>query len=161
MPRQNLTTMKLPSITVRRATVADAPTLTEFNIAMALETEDYQLDPSTVLAGVTRLFQQQERGFYLIAEFKNTVIGALMITKEWSDWRDGLWWWIQSVYVIKAHRRRGAFRTLYDHVCELAQTEDDVCGIRLYVEKDNVSAQSVYREMGMSEPRYRLYEVLL
>ena len=153
--------MKLPSITVRRATVADAPTLTQFNIAMALETEDYQLDPSTVLAGVTRLFQQQERGFYLIAEFKNTVIGALMITKEWSDWRDGLWWWIQSVYVIKAHRRHGAFRTLYDHVCELAQTEDDVCGIRLYVEKDNVSAQSVYREMGMSETHYRLYEAPL
>ena len=94
--------MNLPSITVRRATVADAPTLTDFNIAMALETEDYQLDPSTVLAGVTRLFQQQERGFYLIAEFEKTIICALMITKEWSDWRDGLWWWIQSVYVIKA-----------------------------------------------------------
>ncbi len=153
--------MKLPSITVRRATVADAPTLTEFNIAMALETEDYQLDPSTVLAGVTRLVQQPEHGFYLVAECEKIVIGALMITKEWSDWRDGLWWWIQSVYVIKPHRRRRAFRTLYDHVCELAHTEDDVCGIRLYVEKDNVTAQSVYREMGMSETHYRLYEASL
>ena len=110
--------MKLPSITVRRATVADAPTLTEFNIAMARETEDYQLDPSTVLAGVTRLFQQQERGFHLIAEFEKTMIGSLMITKEWSDCRYGLWWGIQRVYVIKAHRRHGAFRTLYDHVGE-------------------------------------------
>jgi ribosomal protein S18 acetylase RimI-like enzyme len=84
-----------------------------------------------------------------------------MITKEWSDWRDGLWWWIQSVYVIKAQRRRGAFRTLYEHVCELAQSEDDVCGIRLYVEKDNSAAQSVYRDMGMLETHYRLYEATL
>ncbi len=131
--------MKSPRITVRRATAADAPTLTEFNIAMAQETEDHPLDRSTVLAGVTRLFQQPEH----------------------SDWRDGLWWWIQSVYVIKTQRRRGVFRTLYEHVCELAQSEDDVCGIRLYVEKDNSGAQSVYREMGMSETHYRLYEATL
>ena len=153
--------MKSPRITVRRATAADAPTLTEFNIAMALETEDRPLDRSTVLAGVTRLFQQPKHGFHLVAECDNTVVGALMITNEWSDWRDGLWWWIQSVYVIKAQRRRGVFRTLYEHVCELAQSEDDVCGIRLYVEKDNSGAQSVYREMGMSETHYRLYEATL
>jgi len=153
--------MKPPRITVRRATATDAPTLTEFNIAMALETEDHPLDRSTVLAGVTRLFQQPEHGFYLVAEYDKAVVGALMITKEWSDWRDGLWWWIQSVYVIKAQRRRGAFRTLYEYVCELAQSEDDVCGIRLYVEKDNSGAQSVYRDMGMSETHYRLYEASL
>ena len=153
--------MKPPRITVRRATATDAPTLTEFNIAMALETEDHPLDRSTVLAGVTRLFQQPGHGFYLVAEYDKAVVGALMITKEWSDWRDGLWWWIQSVYVIKAQRRRGVFRTLYEHVCELAQSEDDVCGIRLYVEKDNSGAQSVYREMGMSETHYRLYEASL
>ena len=88
--------MKPPRITVRRATATDAPTLTEFNIAMALETEDHPLDRSTVLAGVTRLFQQPEHGFYLVAEYDKAVVGALMITKEWSDWRDGLWWWIQS-----------------------------------------------------------------
>ena len=153
--------MKPPRITVRRATATDAPPLTEFNIAMALETEDHPLDRSTVLAGVTRLFQHPEHGFYLVAEFDKAVVGALMITKEWSDWRDGLWWWIQSVYVIKAQRRRGAFRRLYEHVCELAQSEDDVCGIRLYVEKDNSGAQSVYRDMGMSETHYRLYEASL
>ena len=92
--------MKSPRITVRRATAADAPTLTEFNIAMAQETEDHPLDRSTVLAGVTRLFQQPEHGFYLVAECDKTVVGALMITKEWSDWRDGLWWWILSLIHI-------------------------------------------------------------
>ena len=153
--------MKSPRITVRPATTADAPTLVEFNIAMALETEDHPLDRPTVLAGVSRIFHQGEHGFYLVAECDDAVVGSLMITTEWSDWRDGLWWWIQSVYVIKAQRRRGAFRTLYEHVCELAQSEDDVCGIRLYVEKDNSGAQSVYRDMGMSETHYRLYEASL
>ena len=153
--------MKSPKVIVRRATAADAASLAEFNIAMALETEDHPLDRSTVLSGVTRVFQQPEHGFYLVAECDKTVVGALMLTKEWSDWRDGLWWWIQSVYVIKAQRQRGVFRTLYKHVCDLAQSEGNVCGIRLYVEKDNSSAQSVYREMGMLETHYRLYETLI
>ena len=153
--------MKPPRISVRQATVTDVPTLTEFNIAMALETEDHPLNRSTVLSGVTRIFEQPEHGFYLIAECDKNIVGALMITKEWSDWRDGLWWWIQSVYVIKEQRRRGAFRILYENVCRLAHSDDDVCGIRLYVEKDNSGAQSVYREMGMSETHYRLYEAAL
>lgn len=152
--------MKSSAIGIRRASATDLETLTKFNIAMALETEDHELDAQTVRSGVARLFQQPERGFYLIAESGPTMVGSLMITQEWSDWRDGLWWWIQSVYVQKTYRRRGVFRTLYRKVAELARTESDICGIRLYVEKSNKGAQSVYRRMGMEETEYRLFEQL-
>ncbi len=145
--------------TVRRATLDDAATIAGFNAAMALETEDKVLPPETIGAGVRRFLSDEALGFYLVAEREGAVVGCLGITFEWSDWRNGLFWWIQSVYIEPDSRRLGVFRQLYDHVNELARQEDDVCGLRLYVEKDNVRAQQTYANLGMTETDYRLFEV--
>ncbi len=144
--------------TIRYATLDDAPTIAAFNTAMACETEGKELDPATIQAGVAALFTRPELGFYLVAEQDGKPAACLMITTEWSDWRNGLFWWIQSVYVIPQARRRGIFTQLYRHVETLAQNNPEVCGFRLYVEQDNHVAQSVYRSLGMSQTHYRFFE---
>jgi ribosomal protein S18 acetylase RimI-like enzyme len=106
------------------------------------------------------LIAQPALGFYLVAEMQGEVVGCLMVTTEWSDWRNGRFWWIQSVYVPAAWRRRGVFRALYGHVTSAAAREPDVCGVRLYVERENAVAQSTYRSLGMSETDYLLFEQL-
>lgn len=148
-----------PGITVREASASDADTIAGFNTAMALETENKTLDPAIIGAGVRRFVSDTRLGFYLVAERDGVVIGCLGITYEWSDWRNGLFWWIQSVYVEPGARRSGVFRHLYDHVSEMAQATPDVCGLRLYVEKDNARAQQTYVSLGMEETEYRLFEV--
>jgi ribosomal protein S18 acetylase RimI-like enzyme len=145
-------------VVVRGAVPEDAAYIRDFNIAMARETESRELDVALVDAGVRRLFGQPEYGFYLIATCGGEVAGCLMVTTEWSDWRDGLFWWIQSVYVVPGYRRRGVFRALYDHVLARAQADTTVCGLRLYVERDNVVARSTYSELGMVETPYVMYE---
>lgn len=145
---------------IRLATEADADAIVEFNRAMALETEGKELLPEVIGAGVRALLSQPASGFYVVAEEDRGVIGGLMITKEWSDWRNGELWWIQSLYVLPAYRRRGVFRQLYAHVQVLAASEPRVCGFRLYVERENAAAQAVYRAIGMQETRYRVYEAL-
>lgn len=125
---------------------------------MARETEDLELDPDTVTAGVRALFEHPERGFYVVADAGARLAGSLMITTEWSDWRNGLFWWIQSVYVRPEHRRRGVYRALYRFVRELAGKRTAVCGFRLYVEQDNNRAQETYRSLGMNRTRYLVYE---
>ena len=145
-------------LSIRFANKADAPTIAGFNLAMARETEDKTLDPATVRSGVASLFERPERGFYLVAELDGSVVGSLMITTEWSDWRDGVFWWIQSVYVLPAAQRRGVFSRLFRHVEALAQRDREVCGFRLYVERENKVAQSVYRSLGMGETEYKLFE---
>ena len=127
---------------------------------MARETEDQALDTETVQAGVAKLFDSPQHGFYLVVESEGAVVGSLMITHEWSDWRDGLWWWIQSVYVVPNFRRQGVFSALYREVTTLARQDNRICGLRLYVEKDNTNAQQVYAHLGMSEAPYRVYEQL-
>ncbi|MDF1702208.1 MAG: GNAT family N-acetyltransferase, partial [Planctomycetota bacterium] len=102
--------------------------------------------------------ERPAHGFYLVAERSGTTAGSLMITPEWSDWRGGFFWWIQSVYVAPDHRRTGVYRALYDQVQAYAQEADDVIGIRLYVERENEGAREVYRRLGMEETPYRLYE---
>ncbi|MDZ7686539.1 MAG: GNAT family N-acetyltransferase [Gammaproteobacteria bacterium] len=146
---------------IRSATSADVDTLAAFNIAMALETEDKHLPEDTIRPGVQRFIDNSDLGFYLLAEREGEVAGCLAITFEWSDWRNGLFWWIQSVYIHPDHRRAGVFRQLYSRVTELAAGDSDVCGIRLYVEKDNARAQQTYTSLGMSETDYRLFEALL
>jgi GNAT superfamily N-acetyltransferase len=128
---------------------------------MAQETEDKPLDLDLVTAGVRHLFDDEARGFYLIAEREGAAVGQLMVTFEWSDWRDGVFWWIQSVFVAKEHRRTGVYRALYDAVVDRAKQSGDVCGIRLYVERDNEIAQQTYADLGMHETHYRMYEVEL
>jgi len=148
-----------PQFAVRRAAVGDVHVLAEFNLEMAAETEERQLDRDTLVKGVTALLENPDAGFYLVAEHQNMVIGALMVTSEWSDWRNGRFWWIQSVFVHKEYRRRGAFRTLFQRVDELASLEPDVCGLRLYVERENGPAHATYEAMGMHKTHYEMYEL--
>ena len=146
------------SIVIRSATAEDAHALAQFNIAMAEETEERALDPVTVHAGVKAVIQSPARGFYLVAESGGVCVGALLITFEWSDWRNGDLWWIQSVYVLPSHRGRGIFRQLYEHVVAQATENSDVRGIRLYVEKDNLKAQTVYEHLSMTRTPYQVFE---
>jgi GNAT superfamily N-acetyltransferase len=144
---------------VRPARWSDLDTVVEFNALMARETEDKELDQVTVRAGVAAVLQNRVLGFYLIAEIDGHVAGQLLITSEWSDWRAGFFWWIQSVYVAPDYRRRGVYRALDSHVRDEALKRGDVCGVRLYVERNNHTAQMVYRNLGMSQSSYDMYEV--
>lgn len=147
-------------IEIRLAQTKDAKRLAEFNIAMALETENLTLSPGAVLKGVKTLLQHPQHGFYAVAEIGNEVQGCLMVTKEWSDWRNGMYWWVQSVYVLKTYRRHGVFRNLYDYIRKKADEEGGTCGFRLYVERNNKTAQDTYRAMGMAETDYLIFEKL-
>ncbi|MDP4599381.1 MAG: GNAT family N-acetyltransferase [Pseudomonadales bacterium] len=147
------------SITVRPASTADIAGIAAFNQAMAIETEGKALATNKIMAGVTRMLNDPSLGFYLVAEADGGLVGCLGITFEWSDWRNGLFWWIQSVFVDPDYRRRGVFANLYNYVGELARQEQDVCGIRLYVEHDNSNAQRTYLGLGMVETAYKLLEV--
>jgi GNAT superfamily N-acetyltransferase len=149
---------KNPSI--RTAEPADAIQIAEFNINMARETEGIRLKPDVILAGAKRLIDDAALGFYLVAEADGEIIGSLMVTTEWSDWRNGQFWWIQSVYVIPEWRRMGLYRALYEKVKLLADDNENVCGYRLYVERENVIAQSTYDRVGMHETHYKMYEEL-
>ncbi|HWM42403.1 MAG TPA: N-acetyltransferase [Burkholderiales bacterium] len=145
---------------IRLATPADAAVLTEFNAAMALETERKELLPEVIGPGVQSLLGNPASGFYVLAEEAGRVVGSLLITKEWSDWRNGDFWWIQSVYVRPEWRRKGVYKRLYRHVQELAANDPRVCGFRLYVERENNRAQATYRTLGMKETRYLVFEAL-
>lgn len=152
--------MSPPLVQIRRARAADADTIATFNIAMADETEGKRLLPEVVASGVRRLIAEPALGFYLVAEDGAQVVAALMVTTEWSDWRNGRFWWLQSVYVRPAWRRRGVFREMYAYVTAAAALEPDVCGFRLYVERENRDAQATYRTLGMKATDYLLLEQL-
>lgn len=144
---------------VRPAAPQDIATIVEFNRAMAAESEDKGLDPETLRRGVQHLLDHPHDGRYIVAEDTHgTPAGCLMLTYEWSDWRAGRFWWIQSVYVAPAFRRRGVYTSMHRHVRTLAGQDPLSCGLRLYVERDNQGAMSTYRAMGMTETHYRLYE---
>ena len=147
------------AINIRRATDEDAEFIVDSNIAMAGETENLVLDEEVVRPGVAAVLVDSSLGFYLIAEIGGNPAGQLMVTYEWSDWRNGLWWWIQSVYVRPEYRRRGVYSALHRHVSEAAQAAGGVCGIRLYVEQENTVAQGVYQSLDMYPTRYHMYEV--
>ena len=151
---------KNPEIVVRQATLDDSMILSQFNMSMAEETEGRHLDQTTVNAGVKQLFRDSRQGFYLMAEVGGSARGSLMITYEWSDWRNGLFWWIQSVYVVPAARRSGVFTALYQYVKKMAQDDNAACGLRLYMEKDNLAARAVYMAMGMDTTPYQVFEDL-
>ncbi|MCR9279217.1 MAG: GNAT family N-acetyltransferase [Pseudomonadaceae bacterium] len=146
------------SVTVRPATRADIDALVRFNMAMAAETEDKGLDESTLKRGIETLMANPVDGHYLIAERNAEVAGTLMVTYEWSDWRCGRFHWIQSVYVAAEHRRQGVYQALHDTVRRAARDTDDCCGIRLYVERDNTTAQTTYLNLGMVKTDYKLFE---
>lgn len=144
---------------IRRATRKDAETIARYNVALAKETEHFNLDFKRTLKGVNSMFDDRARGFYLVAELDGGIVGQLMITYEWSDWRNGVFWWIQSVYVHEEYRARKVFSTLYKHVVSMAKKEGNVCGLRLYADKENQRAHTVYRKLGMKVTGYNLLEI--
>ena len=145
---------------IRAAIRKDVPSLVDFNLRMAMETEDKQLDSEVLTSGVNAVLDDPRRGFYLIAEVDGKVAGSLMVTNEWSDWRDGTFWWVQSVYVTHEFRRRGVLRALYEETRERAKNTPRVCGCRLYVERNNATAQTTYAKLGLVETDYKMFEEL-
>lgn len=144
-------------ISIRKAIPADAPSIIDFQLKMAWETEAYKLDPDTVTKGVKAVFADHSRGEYFVAESTGRVIASLLITYEWSDWRNCNVWWFQSVYVIPEFRRQGVFSKMYGFVKELAVREG-IAGLRLYVETGNIRAKKTYEALGMSSEHYDFYE---
>lgn len=146
--------------TIRPATIADAEALIAFNCAIARETESRELVREVVARGVIRGLEQTGDVSYYVADAGGQVIGSLMLTREWSDWRDGWLMWVQSVYVASTWRSQGVFRSLLDHVLERLQQNPDVVGVRLYVELENSRAQAVYARSGFVDPHYKVLERL-
>jgi ribosomal protein S18 acetylase RimI-like enzyme len=144
---------------IRHASLSDIESIVLFNRAMALETEKKHLNEEIASSGVRRLMLQEQYGFYIIAEIENKPVGQLMITYEWTDWRDGLFWWIQSVYVMPDFRGKGIYKALYGHILRESRKHDDVRGIRLYVDRSNDVAKNVYEKLGMSKAHYDMYEI--
>ena len=147
------------NIVVRAAARQDANAIIRFQKAMAFETEEKLLDEALLKSGVDSIFDSGTKGFYLVAEVDGHVIGSLLITYEWSDWRNATFWWIQSVFVDANWRRKGVYRSMHDYVCTLANSRGDICGIRLYVEPSNTRAQQTYKDLGMTHSHYDLYEI--
>jgi len=137
----------------------DTNSIIEFNQAMALETEGKELAADVLRSGVEAVFSDDKKGFYVVARHADDQIaGCLMITFEWSDWRGKWFWWIQSVYILPEFRGQGIYRLLYEFVKEKARERGNVCGFRLYVEKENTNAQRVYEKLGMKSSYYLMYE---
>lgn len=147
-------------ISIRDATPRDIDRIVDFNARLADETEGKQLELDVLRRGVERALADSMKARYWLADRDGEVAGQIMVTWEWSDWRDGFFWWIQSVYVHPSHRERGVFKSLYQHVKDLSAKESNVCGLRLYVEKENQRAQEVYRRAGMAAAHYEVFEVL-
>jgi GNAT superfamily N-acetyltransferase len=144
---------------IRDAELADASVIADFNVRLAWESEGKQLDPAVINRGVRLALGKPEMCRYFLAELDGRIVGQTMITYEWSDWRAGVFWWIQSVYVVAEHRRRGVFSSLFGHIRELARNNPDVCGLRLYVEEHNVVALDTYRRLGLIPSGHLLYEL--
>ena len=144
---------------IRQARTTDAAVIADYNLRMARETERRRLNPARVRRGVAALLKDRAKGIYFVAEENGAVVGQLLITYEWSDWRNGTFWWIQSVYVAPEFRQRGVFRALYAHVHRLAKARRDICGLRLYVDADNTRAQKTYAHLGMARSHYEIYEL--
>lgn len=150
------------SVKVRMASRGDLDVLVNFSAAMAMETEGRQLDRDRLQRGIQSVLESTERGFYLVSERQDLdsrpVVGQLLVTYEWSDWRNATFWWIQSVYVHTTWRRQGVYRQMHRHVLNMARARQDVCGVRLYVEEHNETAQRVYRQVGLMPSGYLIFE---
>lgn len=143
---------------IRPAQFADWPVIADFNTRLAEETEGKRLEPGTIAQGVRTLLSQPQHGRYFLACIEERVVGQIMHTREWSDWRNGEIWWLQSVYVLSEFRQRGVFRALFAHLQSLAQASPDVVGLRLYVEEHNTRAQEAYLTLGLKRAGYTVME---
>lgn len=154
--------MNQEAVRIRSAGTEDIQTIVGFNAAMALETEHRMLDLDRLREGARALLAHPQYGFYIVAEASceesQPAVGQLMVTFEWSDWRNGVFWWIQSVYVTPEWRRQGVYRAMHKHIAAQAKADPHVCGIRLYVEQQNHRAQAVYRSVGLTPSAYAVYE---
>ncbi len=146
------------SIIIRDANIDDKLAIVDFQQAMALETENLQLDKEVLTKGVLSVLQDSTKARYFIADLEGLAVGMLMITLEWSDWRNGWVWWIQSVYTKPGYRKMGVYKLLYGHVREIVEKSGNIRGLRLYVDKRNIRAQQVYESLGMSGEHYTTYE---
>ena len=147
---------------IRKANPSDAPSIVEFQLKMALETENLELTKSVVEMGVEAIFNDNSKGTYYVSEIEGRVVGSLLTTYEWSDWRNGQVLWIQSVYILKEFRSRGVFKEMYEHIKEKVIDENtDFRGIRLYVDKTNDIAQKVYKRLGMENHHYEMFEWMM
>lgn len=153
--------MGIDAVRIRRAEGTDVDTIADFNTEMARETENIVLPRLRLVNGIKALLEDISKGFYVMAEFNGKPVGQVMITYEWSDWRNGTFWWIQSVYVLPQYRRMGVFRALFHHIKLTAEEATDVCGLRLYVEQGNHTAKQTYESLGMEESHYDLREIML
>jgi len=154
-----LTSIPGSDIQVRRASLLHVDAIIDFNVALAEETEGKFLDIEVVRPGVEEVFNRNDLGFYLVAEHTDRPVGQLLITYEWSDWRNSLFWWIQSVYVKLDYRRQGVYKALHFYAAEVARREGNVRGLRLYVDKGNTVAQRVYAGLRMRPTHYDMYEI--
>ena len=151
-------------VNIRKAMFKDIEKITGYNVQMAMETEDKKLERSEVLKGVKAVIEDSHKGFYLVAEKRDEkigIVGQLMITFEWSDWRNKCFWWIQSVYVDKNFRNQKIFTSLYRELLQLARSREDIGGLRLYVQEHNESAKKVYEALGMNKTSYEIFEMFL
>lgn len=149
------------NITIRQADLGDAAVVTDFNLRLAQESEGLALGSECVAQGVAAVLSDATRGLYFVAEVDGEIAGQVMITYEWSDWRNGNLWWLQSVYVPQRFRQRGIFRALFSHVQELARKSPGVCGLRLYMHADNSRASRCYEGLGMRHTKYEVFEMEL
>lgn len=149
----------LGAMKIRKARLTDRAIIADFNSRLAWETEKLRLDPQTIQRGVRAALKDARKGTYFVAEHEGEVVGQLLITYEWSDWRNGNFWWIQSVYVAAEHRQGGVFRALFAHVQKLVESRRAVCGLRLYVEENNDRAQRTYAKLGMTKTHYEIFEI--
>jgi len=145
---------------VRKATIKDMPSIVDFQLKMAAETEGIELRESTVLKGVTAVINDNTKGQYYVTEINNQIVASLLTTYEWSDWRNGTILWIQSVYVLKEYRRKGVYRNMYSHIKQLVLENEKLNGIRLYADKSNLPAHKTYQELGMNHDHYITFEWL-
>ncbi len=157
MKYRNREIKNLKMLRIRNAIPSDAPSIIDFQLRMAWETENMKLVPEIVTKGVDAVFNDPSRGRYYVAEAEGKVIASLLITNEWSDWRNCNVWWFQSVYVLPEFRRKGVFRIMYGHIRDRA-VHEGIAGLRLYVETKNLKAQKTYEALGMSSEHYAFYE---
>ncbi len=143
---------------VREARTSDIPSLLDFQLKMALETENVQLEILPLTQGMNKLFRDPGKAKYYVAEVNGEIAGCLMTTFEWSEWRCGTILWIQSVYVAGPWRKKGVFKAMYQHIHQLVSEDPDLKGIRLYVDKTNATAQKVYSGLGMNGDHYTVFE---
>lgn len=146
-------------VAIRQATVADVEIVVEYNARLAEETERTQLDRQRLRRGVTAILSDSAKGLYFLAEVDGQAVGQISVTYEWSDWRNGNFWWLQSVYIAEASRGSGVLKCLFNHLISLSEVNSSICGLRLYVDKENDPARAVYSRLGFESAHYDMMEL--